>query len=213
MSAIPNINEVVAAATANASSQSNDASTDTGGCSDCQMCQKSPGLVILPVRYAAIAESQAHGIDGLVPITSGGNFGDGVLDKSMQKASYILRCMRLGYFYLHFPNGDADGVKWRKYRVTSDSNFVPLPIDDLAAPGIEKTVACQSSSDWQMARCVTISQPEKVTQAWLAFSDTDWDNTVRDQVAQNPSQRMQFLDPLSVSPRQRVSPTPRRFRQ
>lgn len=201
MSAIPNINEVVAAATANASSQSSDASTDTGGCSDCQMCQKSPGLVILPVRYAAIAESQAHGIDGLVPITSGGNFGDGVLDKSMQKASYILRCMRLGYFYLHFPNGDAEGVKWRKYRVTSDSNFVPLPIDGLAAPGIEKTVACRSSSDWQMARCVTISQPEKVTQAWLAFSDTDWDNTVRDQVAQNPSQRMQFLDPsLCISP-------------
>lgn len=201
MSAIPNINEVVAAATANASSQSNDASTDTGGCSDCQMCQKSPGLVILPVRYAAIAESHAHGIDGLVPITSGGNFGDGVLDKSMQKASYILRCMRFGYFYLHFPNGDADGIKWRKYRVTSDSNFIPLPIDGLAAPGIEKTVACRSSSDWQMARCVTISQPEKVTQAWLAFSDTDWDNTVRDQVAQNPSQRMQFLDPsLCISP-------------
>ncbi|WP_176493139.1 T6SS effector BTH_I2691 family protein [Cobetia sp. 5-25-4-2] len=201
MSAIPNINEVVAAATANASSQSNDASSDTGGCSDCQMCQKSPGLVILPVRYAAIAESHAHGIDGLVPITSGGNFGDGVLDKSMQKASYILRCMRFGYFYLHFPNGDADGVKWRKYRVTSDSNFIPLPIDGLAAPGIEKTVACRSGSDWQMARCVTISQPEKVTQAWLAFSDTDWDNTVRDQVAQNPSQRMQFLDPsLCISP-------------
>ncbi|MDH2420309.1 T6SS effector BTH_I2691 family protein [Cobetia amphilecti] len=201
MSAIPNINEVVAAATANASSQGNNASSDTGGCSDCQMCQKSPGLVILPVRYAAIAESHAHGIDGLVPITSGGNFGDGVLDKSMQKASYILRCMRFGYFYLHFPNGDADGIKWRKYRVTSDSNFIPLPIDGLAAPGIEKTVACRSSTDWQMARCVTISQPEKVTQAWLAFSDTDWDNTVRDQVAQNPSQRMQFLDPsLCISP-------------
>lgn len=201
MSVIPNMKEAVAAAVANASSENTDASTDTSGCSDCQMCQKSPGLVILPVRYSAIAESAAHSIYGLKPISAGGTFGEGVLDKSMRRAKYILRCMRLGYFYLHFPSGDADGVKWRKYRVTSDSNFMPMPLDVQLAPGMEKSEACRRSSDWQMARCVTISQPEKITQAWLAFSDTDWDSTLRDRIAQDPATRMQPLNPsLCISP-------------
>ncbi|MCE3028627.1 T6SS effector BTH_I2691 family protein [Salinicola sp. DM10] len=201
MSAIPDINEAVATAVANTSGGNTDASAETGGCSDCQMCQKSPGLVILPVRYSAIAESHAHSISGLAPITSGGNFGEGVLDKAMQRATYIVRSMRAGYFYMHFPSGDADGVIWRKYRVTSDSNFMPIPLDGHLTPNMEANKACRRSSDWQMARCVTISQPEKVTQAWLAFSDTDWDATVRDRIARDPATRMQPLNPsLCISP-------------
>lgn len=201
MSAIPDISKAVATAVANTSGGNTDTSAETGGCSDCQMCQKSPGLVILPVRYSAIAESHAHSISGLAPITSGGSFGEGVLDKAMQRATYILRSMRAGYFYMHFPSGDADGVIWRKYRVTSDSNFMPIPLDGQLTPSMEKSKACRRSSDWQMARCVTISQPEKVTQAWLAFSDTDWDESIRARIAQDPAARMQSLNPsLCISP-------------
>ncbi|SPJ33557.1 T6SS effector BTH_I2691 family protein [Kushneria phyllosphaerae] len=193
MSSTPDISAIVG----NASSQvatTPSAATGSGGCDDCTMCEKSPGLVILPVRYSAIAESHAHSIHGLTPISQGGPFGEGVLDKSMQRARYILRCMRQGYFYLHFPSGDAEGSTWRKYAVTSDSNFIPLPLD-APLPDIEKNQACRRSSDWQMARCVTISKPEEVSEAWLAFSDTHWDESIRNHVAQDPSERMQFLSP------------------
>lgn len=201
MSPIPDINEAVATAIANAPSSDADAPTQNEGCSDCPMCRKSPGLVIMPVRYATIAESAAHDIHGLKPITEGGPFGEGVLDKAMQRATYILRCMRPGYFYLHFPSGDAEGVTWRKYRVTRDSNFMPIPLDGHLPLVMEKSEACRRSSDWQMARCVTISQPERVTEAWLAFSDTDWDRTLRDRIARDPATRMQSLNPsLCISP-------------
>jgi len=195
MNPIPDINSAVTAAINNLPSPGTGSSSDSGGCSNCPMCKKSPGLVILPVRYATIADSNAHSIQGLRPISEGDPFGEGVLDKPLKHARYILRCMRPGYFYLHFPSGDADGATWRKYRVTSDSNFIPVPLDGQAAPGLEKSEACRSSSDWQMARCVTIRQPEKVTEAWLAFSDTDWDSTLRDRIAQEPAARMQSLNP------------------
>ncbi len=52
-----------------------------------------------------------------------------------------------------------------------------------------------------MARCVTISRPEQVTQAWLVFSDTDWNDSIRAEVERDPSARMQFLNPsLCISP-------------
>ncbi|MFC0338482.1 T6SS effector BTH_I2691 family protein, partial [Kushneria avicenniae] len=192
MNSTPDISAIVGDASSQVATPS--AATGSGGCEDCTMCEKSPGLVILPVRYSAIAESHAHTIHGLTPISQGSPFGEGVLDKPMQHASYILRCMRQGYFYLHFPTGDAEGVIWRKYAVTSDSNFIPLPLD-APLPDIEKNEACRRSSDWQMARCVTISTPEEVSAAWLAFSDTHWDESIRQRVAQNPSERMQFLSP------------------
>ena len=195
MNPIPDINSAVTAAINNLPSPGTGSSSDSGGCSNCPMCKKSPGLVILPVRYATIADSNAHSIQGLRPISEGDPFGEGVLDKPLKHARYILRCMRPGYFYLHFPSGDADGATWRKYRVTSDSNFIPVPLDGQAAPGLEKSEACRSSSDWQMARCVTICQPAKVTQAWLAFSDTDWDSTTRERIAKDPGARMQHLNP------------------
>ncbi|MGM0953441.1 MAG: T6SS effector BTH_I2691 family protein [Pseudomonadota bacterium] len=195
MSPIPDINKAVTAAINNLPSSGAGTSPESGGCSNCPMCKKSPGLVILPVRYSAIAESEAHGIHGLNPISDGDPFGEGVLDKPLKHARYILRCMRPGYFYLHFPSGDADGVTWRKYRVTSDSNFIPVPLDGQSAHGMEMSEACRSSSDWQMARCVTICQPEKITEAWLAFSDTNWDSTLRDRIAQDPAFRMQSLNP------------------
>ncbi|MCK0746811.1 T6SS effector BTH_I2691 family protein [Chromohalobacter nigrandesensis] len=48
---------------------------------------------------------------------------------------------------------------------------------------------------------MTISHPENIPEAWLAFSDTDWDKTLRDRIAQDPSSRMQFLAPsLCISP-------------
>ncbi|MCM2130775.1 T6SS effector BTH_I2691 family protein [Larsenimonas rhizosphaerae] len=193
MSSTPDISAIVGGASSQVATTPS-AATGSGGCDDCTMCEKSPGLVILPVRYSAIAESHAHGIHGLTPISQGDPFGEGVLDKSMQRARYILRCMRQGYFYLHFPSGDAEGATWRKYSVTSDSNFIPLPLD-APLPDIEKNQACRRSSDWQMARCVTISTPEDVSEAWLAFSDTNWDESIRNRVAQDPSKRMQFLSP------------------
>jgi hypothetical protein len=195
MSPIPDINKAVTAAINNLPSSGAGTSPESGGCSNCPMCKKSPGLVILPVRYSAIAESEAHGIHGLNPISDGDPFGEGVLDKSLKHARYILRCMRPGYFYLHFPSGDADGATWRKYRVRSDSNFIPVPLDGQSVHGMEMSEACRSSSDWQMARCVTICQPEKITEAWLAFSDTNWDSTLRDRIAQDPAARMQSFNP------------------
>jgi len=195
MSQIPDINKAVTAAINNLPSSGAGTSPESGGCSNCSMCKKSPGLVILPVRYSAIAESEAHGIHGLNPISDGDPFGEGVLDKPLKHARYILRCMRRGYFYLHFPSGDADGATWRKYRVTSDSNFISVPLDGQSAHGMEMSEACRSPSDWQMARCVTIRQPEKITEAWLAFSDTDWNSTLRDRIAKDPAARMQSLNP------------------
>ncbi|WP_326489746.1 T6SS effector BTH_I2691 family protein [Paraburkholderia sp. ZP32-5] len=140
------------------------------------MCQKK-GLPILPVRYAALAATRAHGIDG-VPLVSG-NFGMHVQDVANAKAKYTLRSLRSGFVYVYYPKTS----KWQCYAVTNEGNCYDCPLDTVLDRSLEKPFSCTQTGHPELAQCITIDHADTVGTVFLAFSDVQWTKAVRDAYA------------------------------
>ena len=142
----------------------------------CKMCQKK-GLPILPVRYAALAATRAHGIDG-VPLVSG-NFGAHVQDVANAKVKYTLRSLRSGFVYVYYPSKS----KWLCFAVTSEGNCYDCPLDTVLDRSLEKPFSCTQTGHPELAQCITIDHADTVGTVFLAFSDVQWTKAVRDAYA------------------------------
>ncbi|CAN7529742.1 hypothetical protein LJR230_003632 [Trinickia sp. LjRoot230] len=165
-------------------------STRTGN--QCSMCQKK-GLPILPARYSAFADTNAHGSSGAMRLM-GGTFGDGVTDIALRKAKYTLRTLRYGYVYVFYPKTG----RWQAYAVTAEGYLYEYPIEMNIDRSVERPFNCHQPEHAQLAQCITIEDAQRAGVVYLAFSEERWTKQVRDLYATNfmgcRDKRMQTFD-------------------
>lgn len=145
-------------------------------CFQGDMCDKTPGLPIVPVRYAvakkeAVAPELPNGFEVSEPIDLG------------KDTHYALRLLRSGYLYVYNPNDDLE--PWRGYIVTPQGYFCPFsePIDKDGPKKLdhEKAVKepCKPTENGTIAQCITIPNAEKAEKnIRIAFSEVEWTHGV-----------------------------------
>jgi hypothetical protein len=84
--------------------------------------------------------------------------------------------LRSGYLYVY----DEARDRWEIYFVTPQAYFLKLA----ETPGIppvvpKKPFDCPDEGHRAVASCVTIRDPKRATNVWLAFSDAEWTEAVR----------------------------------
>jgi hypothetical protein len=158
----------------------------------CNMCLKT-GLPILPVRYSAVAQTRAHGIEG-VPVLMGGHFGAHVTDVASRKTKYTLRSLRYGFVYVFYPKTS----KWKCYAVTKEGNAYEYPLDTVLDRSTEGPFTCKQTGHPELAQCITIDNADKAGTVYLAFSTVQWTKAVRQRYAMDlegcRTKRMQAFD-------------------
>ena len=89
---------------------------------DCKFCDKQ-GLLILPLRYAAVVGDGANSQLPALPTT----LGKGVSDLALTHAQYAPRLLREGYLYVLVVR---DGIKsWQGYAVTEEAYLYRFEVD------------------------------------------------------------------------------------
>ena len=177
----------VQAATANAKA-------NAAGPTTCDMCEKK-GLLILPVRYAAAAASNAHNLGAASALAlPKGAFGDGVTEVSAKKTNYFLRSVRKGFIHVYYPSAN----RWQIYGVTTEGYVFNYPLDVDLNAAQEKAFSCKQGGHMQLAQCISIEHPRKAGKVYLAFSDVRWTAPVRKRYEANEGgcrdHRMQAFD-------------------
>ncbi|TDY24578.1 hypothetical protein B0G81_5017 [Paraburkholderia sp. BL6665CI2N2] len=183
MGTIPKVQAASANAKANAACQKS-----------CNMCEKT-GLLILPVRYAAAAATNAHNLGAATALAlPKGPFGDGVTGVGPKKATYFLRSVRKGFIHVYYPSQS----KWQIYGVTSEGYVFNYPLDVDLPETQEKGFNCQQTGHKELAQCISIDHPQKAGKVYLAFSDVRWTAPVRKRYEVNENgcrdHRMQLFD-------------------
>lgn len=173
---------------------STNARANTACQKSCNMCEKD-GLLILPVRYAAGAATNAHGLGAAAALAlPKGPFGDGVTNVSAKKATYFLRTVRKGFIHVYY----ASQNKWQIYGVTSEGYVFNHPLDVDLPETQEKAFSCKQTGHKELAQCISIDHPHKAGKIYLAFSDVRWTAAVRKRYETNESgcrdHRMQSFD-------------------
>ncbi|WP_126878175.1 T6SS effector BTH_I2691 family protein [Paraburkholderia kururiensis] len=173
---------------------STNARANTACQKSCNMCEKD-GLLILPVRYAAGAATNAHGLGAAAALAlPKGPFGDGVTNVSAKKATYFLRTVRKGFIHVYY----ASQNKWQIYGVTSEGYVFNHPLDVALPETQEKAFSCKQTGHKELAQCISIDHPHKAGKIYLAFSDVRWTAAVRKRYETNESgcrdHRMQSFD-------------------
>ncbi|TXC79667.1 T6SS effector BTH_I2691 family protein [Paraburkholderia azotifigens] len=183
MGAIPKVQAASANAKANAACQKS-----------CNMCEKH-GLLILPVRYAAAAATNAHNLGAATGLAlPNGPFGNGVTSVGTKKATYFLRTVRKGFIHVYYFSQN----KWQIYGVTSEGYVFNYPLDVDLPETQEKGFNCQQTGHKELAQCISIDHPQKAGKVYLAFSDVRWTAAVRKRYEANENgcrdHRMQLFD-------------------
>jgi hypothetical protein len=161
----------------------------------CNMCKKK-GLPILPVRYAVVADTNAHSAAGVKTISDKvcGLIGDGVADIPLKKAKYTLRTLRYGYVYVFYPKTH----RWQAYAVTAEGYLYDYPLDMNIDRSFEQPFNCHQAGHAQLAQCITIEDAQKAGVVYIAFSEERWTKKVRDAYGSNfmgcRDKRMQKFD-------------------
>lgn len=155
---------------------------------DCPNCKKA-GLPILPVRYTVLPKS----IRAKMPQ---GISGAGVTEVALSEHNYGLRTLREGWLYLFYVKGARGSNYWEVYKVTEDGRLwkqsLPLPSELIVHP------SCAQKGTAVPMDIIAIEQPEKCTEAYIAFSEQTW---IKDTFKRYESdaalrkQRMQCIEP------------------
>ena len=127
----------------------------------CKFCDKR-GLLILPLRYAAVVEETGPADVPALPSTLGKN----VSDLALSHGKYAPRLMREGYLYVLV---DRLGIKyWEGYAVTDDAFLYRFPVDSPPSSKIEFT--CDQTSCGIDASCIAVDKVDNVMQIYLLFT-------------------------------------------
>jgi hypothetical protein len=158
---------------------------------DCKFCDKT-GLLILPLRYAAVAADQAK---SLLPALVG-TLGNGVDDISLGHAAYAPRLLREGYLYVLVVRR---GIRsWEGYAATEEAFLYKFPVD--TPPTVKIEFSCDRTSCGIDASCVAIDRVEFVDKVFFLFTPSAMTVAKLDEYKANAdayaaSGKMQVFDP------------------
>lgn len=128
---------------------------------DCPYCDKT-GLLILPLRYAAVVDGAPKSLVPPMPAT----LGKGVSDISLTHGQYAPRLLREGYLYTLIQRA---GIKyWEAYAITEDAflyKFAPN-----SPPSSAAEFSCDQTSCGIDASCIAIEKVESVDKVFFLFS-------------------------------------------
>ena len=143
---------------------------------DCKFCDKQ-GLLILPLRYAAVVgEKGSKGLPEL-PATLGAK----VKDLKLTHGKYAPRLLRQGYLYVLI---ERLGIKfWECYLVTEDAFLYKFPESE--PPTVPVDFSCDQSTCGIDASCVSIKDADKVKKAYFLFSPSLLTKAKRDEYKAN----------------------------
>ena len=128
---------------------------------DCKFCDKK-GLLILPLRYAAVVGERAAAL--LPPLPP--SLGQGVSDIALSRAAYAPRLLREGFLYVLV---QRMGIKsWQAYAVNEEGFLYTFPAD--RPPSVKPEFNCERHTCGIDASCVAIEHVDKVERAWLLFN-------------------------------------------
>ncbi len=130
---------------------------------DCKFCDKA-GLLILPLRYAAVVGDDAPSLLPALPAT----LGAGVKDLALTHGQYAPRLMRQGFVYALIERG---GVKyWEAYYATDDAFLYKFDPD--VPPSAKIDFSCDRNVCGIDASCIAIDKVEAVSKVYFLFSPT-----------------------------------------
>lgn len=147
---------------------------------DCKFCDKS-GLLILPLRYAAVVGDSIPGLPSL-PSTLGEWTNDVVLSHS----KYMPRMLRDGYLYVLTKRSGK--LYWDGYIVTTDSFLYKFPVD--APPQTPITFSCDRNSCGIDASMISIEKPEFVEKIYMIFTPSAMTLARLEKYQLNPDDRV-----------------------
>lgn len=128
---------------------------------DCKFCDKT-GLLILPLRYAAVADEDAAKLVPALP----GTLGQNVQDIGLTHGRYAPRLLREGYLYALI---QREGIKyWEGYVVTEDAFLYKFPVDN--PPKAKVEFSCDQATCGIDASCISVPKVEKVDKMYLLFT-------------------------------------------
>ncbi len=130
---------------------------------DCKFCDKS-GLLILPLRYAAVVGDDVRAQLPALPAT----LGAGVSDLALTHGQYAPRLLRQGFVYTLI---NRAGVKyWQAYYATDDAFLSRFDPD--TPPSTPIVFTCDRTACGIDASCIAIDKVETVSKVYLLFSPT-----------------------------------------
>lgn len=128
---------------------------------DCRFCDKA-GLLILPLRYAAVVGDDAARLLPDLP----GELGQGVKDLALTHGRYAPRLLRGGYVYTLI---QRSGVKyWEAYVATEDAFLYKFRPESPPTAPVE--FSCDRSACGIDASCISVDQVQTVQKMYLLFS-------------------------------------------
>jgi hypothetical protein len=159
--------------------------------SNCDFCNKE-GLLILPLRYAAVVGDNAKDWLPKMPAL----LGKGVSDLALDKAAYAPRMMRDGFLYVLINRSNS--WYWESYITTSNgylSRFMPE-----SPPTQRVRFNCNGDACRINASMIGIPKVEWVVKIYLLFSPTALSMDKLDEYKKNPEKKvaegkLQSFDP------------------
>lgn len=130
---------------------------------DCKFCDKS-GLLILPLRYAAIVGESLPADLPALPV----GLGEHVADIVLTRGKYAPRMLRNGYLYTLISRSGT--LYWEGYLVTEDAFLYKFPVN--APPQAPVDFTCDRNSCGINASMISIDKPEFVDKIYLIFTPT-----------------------------------------
>jgi hypothetical protein len=121
---------------------------------DCKFCDKS-GLLILPLRYAAVVGDDVKTQLPALPAT----LGAGVSDLALTHGQYAPRLLRQGFVYMLV---NRAGIKyWQAYYATEDAFLARF--DPETPPNTPIVFTCDRTACGIDASCIAIDKVETVS--------------------------------------------------
>ena len=147
---------------------------------NCPNCNKS-GLAILPVRYAVVP------LD--ISATLPESLGDKITCTKLSHNKYALRTLRQGFLYLlHEKHPRSGHKKWEIY-AASAAGTLWRRIAPTALEPVSEEPVCSRNGHNIPASIITIENPEKCAQVWMAFSEHPWSQATLDMYERDAAQR------------------------
>lgn len=158
---------------------------------DCAFCGHSPGLAVLPVRYAVVGP---EGKDGAPALT--GNFK--IVDAPAQiggGAQYTLRAMRPGFLYVFHEALQH----WDCYLVVKGGHLWKLTPERPAPPRTPEAFFCPVGiGHGYTSMYFTIPNLKDATTVWYAYSHIQWTQAQLDDNKNHPDLRRKHMQSLDV---------------
>lgn len=135
------------------------------------------GLPILPLRYALAWAGEGVESGQHAPELAGQFDAAAYPEPETDQAHFTLRLLREGHLYVF----DEANDEWSAYEVDSSGSlhrFDPEEGPLEGGPPVHPAM-CSRTAPLSLARCIQISDVDKVEKIWMAFSETRWTAEVK----------------------------------